>query len=210
MPFTNRLARWYWRVSQAAPTLSVRDALWVAAEYAVRDQANEILGTVVEMRPWNVWLAYRPWESLGQWRAYTSGVGQELIPALPVSDSLDFFHRPQGFFPEDPKRTDHVRAAARRVEAALHAVPLLSEPHWYLTGTWVKPRTCTPCRCPWATRSSTGCCTARLVSRSVSMLPPLWHLSAWCLEGVPPARPVRGETRMSDCPAAHIPRRHHR
>ncbi len=86
LPFTNRLARWYWRVTQAAPTLSVRDTLWVAAEYAVRDQANEMLGTPAETRAWNIWLAYRPWESLGQWRAYTRAVGQELIPALTVSE----------------------------------------------------------------------------------------------------------------------------
>ena len=55
-----------------------------------------------------------------------------MISPLPVSDALDFFRRPQGYFPKDPKRSDHVEIAGVRVMGTEPEGALLSEPHWYL------------------------------------------------------------------------------
>ena len=131
LAFTNRLARWCWRVAQSAPTLALTDTIWIAAEYALREQLHDLLGQPFEVRAWNAWLAYRPWESLNDWWGYLGAVQDEATPALPHTGALDFYKQPDSYSSPHPQRRDDVEVAARLLERLEDFTPTLSEPHWY-------------------------------------------------------------------------------
>ena len=61
-PFTNRWAKWCWRVHQAAPDLSAFHAMSVADTYVKEEQRQDFskVGHVMFVPEWDAWLCERP------------------------------------------------------------------------------------------------------------------------------------------------------
>jgi len=65
-PFTNRWAKWCWRVHLANPQLVPPLALGVAFKYAIEEQAHDLLPRrEMDVEPMNGWLTYRPYVDQG-------------------------------------------------------------------------------------------------------------------------------------------------
>ncbi len=88
---TARDARWWWRVHNAAPDLSLLKKRLLGSAFAFRERSHEILGSTLELGDLESYLAYKPWVSSKSQAIYERAIDQGHIPALlPSGDQMTF------------------------------------------------------------------------------------------------------------------------
>ena len=90
--FTNRLAKWCWRIHLAAPDLLPKDVLGLASIPATEEATFDLTGIRVEIQDLNDWLALRPDLEAragleGSWKRYWVAVEVGLV-AKPIPKTL--------------------------------------------------------------------------------------------------------------------------
>lgn len=87
-PLSVRQLRWWHRVHMAAPDIGLNDSFWLSQRFVGREQMHDLLDEPLDMEDLDGHLAYRPWASPEERRAYLRAVEHGRVRRRPAVEPL--------------------------------------------------------------------------------------------------------------------------